>query len=209
LLEGEKSKVRSLSLKGLKAKAGRELFQQKGQFVGSEAQWSQLSKHYGGNPLALKLVAAATQELFNGTIASLLKYAQQGVLVFEHIRDLLQGQFNRLSAAEQEVMYSIAISREPVSFAELEKDIVTVASKRKLLEAMNSLLIRSLIEKDGEYFWVQPVVMEYVTQRLVEQCCSEIEMQQIESLRSHTSVKAQAKDYVREVQEIGLWRASA
>jgi hypothetical protein len=209
LLEGEKSKVRSLSLKGLKAEAGRELFQQKGQFAGSEAEWSQLSQHYGGNPLALKLVAAATQELFNGTIAEVFKYAQQGVLVFEHLRDLLEGQFNRLSAVEQEVMYSMAVSREPISFAELEKDIATVGSKRKVLEAMNSLLIRSLIEKDGVYFWVQPVVMEYVTERFVEQSCSEIETQQIEPLRSHTLVKAQAKDYVRELQEIRLWRASA
>jgi hypothetical protein len=209
LLEGERSKVRSLSLKGLKAEAGRELFQQKGQFAGSEAEWSQLSKHYGGNPLALKLVAAATQELFNGTIAEIFKYAQQGVLVFEQIRDLLQGQFNRLSAVEQEVMYGMAISREPVSLAELEKDIVTVASKRKLLAAMNSLLIRSFIEKDGDYFWVQPIVMEYVTERLVEQDRSEIETQQIEHLRSHTSIKAQAKDCVREVQEIRLWQVSA
>lgn len=209
LLEGEKSKVRSLSLKGLKAEQGRELFQQKGQFAGSEAQWSQLSKHYGGNPLALKLVAAATQELFNGTIGEVLKYAQQGVLVFEHIHDLLEGQFNRLSAVEQEVMYSMAISRKPVSLAELEKDLVTVASKRKLLEAMNSLLIRSLIEKDGEYFWVQPVVMEYVIERSVEHGYSEIETQQIEHLRSQTWIKAQAKDYVQQVQEIRLWRASA
>ncbi|MEP0884028.1 NB-ARC domain-containing protein [Trichocoleus sp. ST-U3] len=209
LLEGEKSKVRSLSLKGLKAEAGRELFQQKGQFAGSEAEWSLLSKHYGGNPLALKLVAAASQELFNGTIAEVLKYAQQGVLVFEHICDLLEGQFNRLSVMELEVMYLIAISREPVSFAELEKAIVTVASKRKLLEAMNSLLIRSFIEKDGEYFWVQPIVMEYVTERLVEQGGSDIETQQIEPLRSHTLVKAQVKDYVQQVQEIRLWRASA
>jgi len=209
LLEGEKSKVRSLALKGLNAEQGRELFQQKGQFTGSEAEWSRLSKYYGGNPLALKLVAAATQALFNGTIASLFKYEQQGVLVFEHIRDLLEGHFNRLSAVEQEVMYWMAISREPVSLTELEKDIVTVASKRKLLEAVNSLLIRSLIEKDGEYFWVQPVVMEYVTQRLVEQDCNEIETQQIEHLRSHTLVKAQAKNYVRELPEIQLWRASA
>jgi hypothetical protein len=209
LLEGEKSKVRSLALKGLKAEQGRELFQQKGQFVGSEAEWSQLSQHYGGNPLGLKLVAAATQELFNGTIAELFKYAQQGVLVFEQIRSVLDGQFNRLSAVELEVMYWMAINREPVSLTELEQDIVTVASKRKLLEAMNSLLIRSLIEKDGEYFWVQPVVMEYVTQRLAEQDCNEIETQQIERLRSHASVKVQAKNYVREVQEIRLWRASA
>ncbi len=209
LLEGEKSKVRSLSLKGLKAEQGRELFQQKGQFAGSEGEWSQLSKHYGGNPLALKLVAAATQELFNGTIADVFKYAQQGVLVFEHIRDILKGQFDRLSAVEQEVMYWMAITQEPVSLAELDKGIVTVASKCKLLEAMNSLLIRSFIEKDGEYFWVQPVVMEYVTQRLGEQGGSEIETQQIEHLRSHTLVKAQAKNYVRELQEIRLWRASA
>jgi len=187
LLEGEKSKVRSLSLKGLKAEAGRGLFQQKGQFTGSEAEWSLLSKHYGGNPLALKLVAAVTQELFNGTIAEVFKYAQQGVLVFERIRHLLEGQFNRLSGAEQEVMCWMAITQEPVSLAELEKNIVTVTSKCKLLEAMNSLLIRSLIEKDGEYFWVQPVVMEYVTQRLGEQGCSEIETQQIEHLRSHIS----------------------
>jgi hypothetical protein len=209
LLEGEKSKVRSLALKGLKTEQGRELFQQKGQFAGSEAEWNQLSEHYGGNPLALKLVAAATQELFNGTIAEVFKYVQQGVLVFEHLHDLLDGQFNRLSAVEQEVMYWMAISREPVSFAELEKGIVTVASKRKLLEAMNSLLIRSLIDKDGEHFWIQPVVMEYVTEQLVEQGGSEIETQQIEQLRSHTLVKAQAKDYVRELREIGLWRASA
>ena len=106
-------------------------------------------------------------------------------------------------------MYWMAISREPVSLAELEKGIVTVASKRKLLEAMNSLLIRSFIEKDGEYFWVQPVVMEYVTQRWIEQGCSEIERQHIEHLSSHTLVKAQAKNYLREVQEIQLWRASA
>jgi hypothetical protein len=209
LLEGEKSKVRSLALKGLKTEQGRELFQQKGQFAGSEAEWSQLSKHYGGNPLVLKLVAAATQELFNGTIAEVFKYAQQGVLVSEHLRDLLEGQFNRLSAIEQEVMYSMAVSREPVSFAQLEKDITTVASKRKLLEAMNSLFIRSLIEKDGEYFWVQPIVMEYVTERLVEHGCSEIETQLIEPLKSHTLVKAQAKDYVQELQEIRLSRASA
>ena len=209
LLEGEKSKVRSLSLKGLKAKQGRELFQEKGQFVGSEAEWSLLSKHYGGNPLALKLVAAATKELFNGTIAEIFKYAQQGVLVFEHICDLLKGQFERLSAVEQEVMYGMAISREPVSLAELEENIITVASKRKLLEAINSLLIRSLIEKDGEYFWVQPVVMEYVTQRLLEQGGSEIETQEIELLRSHTLVNTQAKNQVWELQKIRLWRTSA
>jgi hypothetical protein len=128
LLEGEKSKVRSLSLKGLKAEAGRELFQQKGQFAGSEAEWSKLSEHYGGNPLVLKLVAAATQELFNGTIAEIFKYAQQGVLVFEHLREFLQGQFNRLSAGEQEVMSWIAIRLQAQAARSHEFPIDTVVS---------------------------------------------------------------------------------
>jgi hypothetical protein len=45
----------------------------------------------------LKLVAAATQELFNGTIAEIFKYAQQGVLVFEHMREP-EGVTNKLKA---------------------------------------------------------------------------------------------------------------
>src|SRR3712207_7672093 len=38
-------------------------FRQKGAFTGSEAEWQTLIHHYGGNPLALKLVAAAIQDL--------------------------------------------------------------------------------------------------------------------------------------------------
>jgi hypothetical protein len=51
--------------------------------------------------------------------------------------------------------------------------------------------------------------MEYVTERLVEHGGSEIETQQIEHFRSHTLVKPQTKDYMRELQEIRLWRATA
>jgi len=35
----------------------------------------------------LKLVAAATQELFNGRIVEVLNYVQQGLAVFDDIRD--------------------------------------------------------------------------------------------------------------------------
>jgi hypothetical protein len=52
-------------------------------------------------------------------------------------------------------------------------------------------------------------VMEYVTQRLLEQGGSEIETQEIELLRSHTLVNTQAKNQVWELQKIRLWRTSA
>jgi len=62
------------------------------------------------------------------------------------------------------------------------------------------LLRRSLIEKEGERFFLQPVVLEYVTDQFV-QCLGEIATQTPERLRTHALIKAQAKDYVREMQK--------
>ncbi|MEH2323407.1 MAG: NB-ARC domain-containing protein [Nostoc sp.] len=129
-LEGERAEVRSLPLKGLNPTEAQQLFHQKGQFTGTEREWQLLIEHYGGNPLALKMVAAGTQELFNGRIAPVLKYVEQGILIFEDIGDLLEQQFQRLSAVEEEVMYWLAISREPVSLTQLAADIVTFYFKR-------------------------------------------------------------------------------
>ncbi|WP_228059432.1 WD40 domain-containing protein [Plectonema radiosum] len=202
-LEGEKTGVKSLLLKGLDPIEGQQLFEQKGQFTGTEREWQVLVEHYGGNPLALKVVAAGTQELFNGKIAPVLEYMEQGILIFEDIGDLLSCQFQRLSPVEAEVMYWLAINREPVSLAELAADLVTSASKRLVPSAIKSLLQRSLIEKSGEYFFLQPVVMEYTTQRLVEQVCQELgeKSVSVRLFQSHALIKATAKDYIRETQK--------
>ncbi|MBE8967553.1 hypothetical protein IQ277_15210 [Nostocales cyanobacterium LEGE 12452] len=164
----------SLSLKGLNPTEAQQLFHQKGQFTGTEREWQLLIEHYEGNPLALKMVAAGTQELFNGRIASVLEYVEQGILIFEDIGDLLERQFQRLSAVEEEVMYWLAISREPVSLTQLAADIVTYSFKRLVPLAIKSLLQRSLIEKSGEHFFLLPVVMEYTRQRWFEQVCQKI-----------------------------------
>jgi hypothetical protein len=172
-LVGEQTGVKCLRLGGLTPTEGQQLFQQKGQFTGTEQQWQVLVKHYGGNPLALKIVAAGTQELFNGKIASVLEYVEQGISIFEDISDLLECQFKRLSVVEEEVMYWLAIHQEPVSLVELTEDTVTSAFKRLLPSAIKSLLQRSLVEKSGEYFFLQPVVMEHITQRFVERVSQE------------------------------------
>ncbi|AKG21669.1 NB-ARC domain-containing protein [Calothrix sp. 336/3] len=203
-LEGDTTGVKALPLKGLNPTEGQELFKQKGEFTGTEQEWQLLVNHYGGNPLALKMVAAGTQELFNGRIASVLEYAEQGALIFEDIRDLLECQFQRLSAVEAEVIYWLAINREPVSIADLTEDVVTSASKLQLPQAIKSLLQRSLIEKSGEHFFLQPVVMEYTTQRFIEQVYQELVEENSVSLHlflTHALIKATAKDYIRETQK--------
>lgn len=203
-LEGERTGVRSLPLKGLNPTEGQQLFHQKGQFTGTEREWQLLIEHYGGNPLALKMVAAGTQELFNGRIAFVLEYAEHGILIFEDIGDLLERQFQRLSVVEEEVMYWLAINREPVSFAELLADIVTSSSQRLVPSAIKSLLQRSLIEKSGEHFFLLPVLMEYTTQRLVKQVYQELVGEKSVRLRlfqTHALIKATTKDYIRETQK--------
>ena len=213
-LEGERTGVQSLLLKGLNSTEGQELFQQKGKFTGTEQEWQRLIEHYGGNPLALKMVAAGTQELFNGRIASVLEYVEQGFLIFDDIRDLLECQFQRLSVVEEEVMYWLAINLEPVSFAELASDVFTSSSQRQLPQAIKSLLQRSLIEKSGEHFFLQPVVMQYTTQRLVEQVSQELRVwgagyemwgkpsTLITALfQTHALIKVTAKNCIRETQK--------
>ena len=208
LFEGYYQSVQTLLLKGLSPTDGRELFHHKGAFTGTASQWEQLVTHYGGNPLALKLVAAATQELFNGRIAEVLHYVQQGFAVFDDIRDVLQRQFDRLSDIEQEIIIWLAINREPASLSELSEDIVSTTSKRKLPDAMQSLLRRCLIEtaprtliEENKRFFLQPVVLEYVTDQFTQSLSSEIANQTPKRLTSHALLKAQTKDYIREMQK--------
>ncbi|WZF20352.1 NB-ARC domain-containing protein [Nostoc sp. UHCC 0302] len=200
-LEGAERSVRTLRLNGLNPEAGQELFRYLGTFAGTQWEWETLVTHYSGNPLALKMVAAATQELFNGRIAEILNYVQQGLAVFDDIRDLLQRQFDRLSEIEQEMFFWLAINREPLSLSELGEDLITTASKRRLPDAIQSLLRRSLIEREGERFFLQPVVLEYATHQLVECAVREIASQSPKWLRSQALIKAQAKDYIREMQK--------
>jgi WD40 repeat protein len=210
LLEGEESPVRSLSLSGLGEAEGQAIIQQRGTFVATATEWEGLVQHYAGNPLALKMVAAVVDDLFGGSVSGLLEYLRPNskTLIFDDIRDLLERQFNRLSHLEQEAMYWLAINREFVSLSELRDDLVSVQSQQQLPETLRSLGRRSLIETatstlteaQSVSFSQQPVVMEYVTEKLIAQIAQEILTGPIDWLMRHALMKATAKDYVRNSQ---------
>ena len=201
--EGTNLPVRSLRITGLEQSAGQEIIQEKG-FSVSTDEGQALVDHYAGNPLALKIVATTIQELFAGNAAQFL---EQGTIVFGDISDLLDQQFERLSPLEKQIMFWLAIQREWMTLAELQQDIVPAAAQRSLMEALESLQLRSLIEKSEAQgqpkpvsFTQQPVVMEYVTSRLIEQVYAEIIDGTAVLLNSHALIKAQAKDYIRNTQ---------
>ncbi|MBW4672870.1 MAG: hypothetical protein KME52_02165 [Desmonostoc geniculatum HA4340-LM1] len=195
-LGGETLAVRSLQLSGLEVVAGQKIFEAKG-FSGSESELPAVVERYAGNALALKIVATTIQDVFDGNIGEFL---QHYTAVFGNIRDLLDQQFSRLANLEKDIIYWLAINQEPVSLSVIREDIVSPIPPQNLLEALESLVRRSLVEKSTALFTLQPVVMEYVTQRLIEIVCEEIVTQKPDLFRCHALMKATAKDYVKETQ---------
>jgi len=196
-MEGNESFVRSLPLSGLQQANGQKLLRDKN-LSGSAESWATLIRLYAGNPLALKLASELIQTVFGGDIASFL---QEGEAVFGDIYDLLDQQFHRLSKLEQEIMYWLAIEREAAPLLEIRANLNLPRPGGIFIEALDSLQRRFMIENDGQgCFTLQPVIMEYATERLVRQAHKEIETEAISLLGSHALIKAQVKDYVRDSQ---------
>jgi WD40 repeat protein/transcriptional regulator with XRE-family HTH domain len=195
-LEGVDAPVRSLMIRGLETAAAQKVVQNK-LISGTEEELERLIQIYAGNPLALKIVASTIQELFAGSIADFLA---AGAIFFGHIGELLDEQFNRLSPLEKQIMFWLTINQEAIALSEIVTDLAPLTSRRELLEALESLGRRPLIEKQNNLFSQQPVVMEYMTERLVAQICKEIVSAEPLLLMSHALLKAKAKDYIRESQ---------
>jgi WD40 repeat protein len=198
-LEGQTLKVRSLPLLGLEPENCQEIIQNKG-VSGSWEEGEKLIERYAGNPLALKIVTTTIYDLFDGNISNFLDQIKQGSAIFGDIRDLLEQQLGRISELELETMYWLAINREPCTVVDLRKDLLSVISPVELIEALESLSRRSLIEKSAGSFTQQPVVMEYMIERFIEKILQEIETETLNILNQYPLIKSQAKDYIRESQ---------
>ncbi|MBN4000491.1 NB-ARC domain-containing protein [Nostoc sp. LPT] len=195
-LEGDALPVRTLALLGLEVAAGQTILTLKG-LSGSEEETRQLVECYRGNPLALKIAATSIRDLHEGNIAS---FFSEGTTVFKGIGNLLEQQFKRLSTLEQQVMYWLAINREKLSSTELQTAFTPTLPKPKLMSVLESLRWCSLIESNTGGFTQQPVVMEYVTDCLIEQVCQEIVTESPQYLLTHALMQAQSKDYIRDSQ---------
>ncbi|MBD2233944.1 WD40 repeat domain-containing protein [Phormidium tenue] len=201
-MEGATLPVRSLTLPGLPPADTDQIFDAIGLSRSPQGR-DRLIDSYSGNPLALKIVATSIRELFGGDVDA---FVQEETTVFNGIRRLLDQQYQRLAPLEQQIMAWLAIARDWVTIADLQTDIVPAIPKQRLLETLESLARRSLIEQKQARFTQQPVVMEYVTERLIDQISDEIiAMPQIAPAEGllidrYALVKATAKEYIRDSQ---------
>ena len=205
--------VRKLYLSGLDQHASLKILQAT-DLSGAPHIWNELIEKYSGNPLALKLVSATIRDWFSGDIEDFLDH---GVTVFGGVKDLVEEQLHRLNALGADVLFWLAIERETVSLTDLESDILywlavngetgtlqqlhrevtTTQSRRKLIETLESLDRKSLIEKSNGRFTLQPVIMEHITEKFVESVSREIATLEINLLRRHAIIKASGKEFIR------------
>src|SRR5437899_5728707 len=101
------------------------------------------------------------------------------------------------------VLAWLASMREPVTLEELLAVLVMPLPRVQVLEAVDGLRRRSLIERGQRVgsFTLQSVVLEYVTAWLVTTASDEIQQGKLLRLLEHGLERAQAKEYVRQTQE--------
>lgn len=196
LMEGENAPVRVLNLKGLEESNNQELLRAFG-LNGSIDQCRQVFQYFDGNPLALRIVAIQIHDLFNDDIDFFL---DQESHEFSEISDLLNSQFERLSDLEKLIMYWLAVSRDGVDFQTLQDDIIERTSKGKILAAIQSLKKRCLVEVTGKGFTLQNVILENLTDRLVNEVIREIKSQNICLLNKMPLLQATKPNYIKEAQ---------
>lgn len=197
LLEGTGMPVRSLMLTGLSSNEGQEVLREKG-LRGTDEDWETLTHLYSGNPLALQLVSEVITNAFGGEISYFL---EEGQSVFGGINDLLEQQFQRLHKREQELLYWLAIEREAVTLNILRNNLTRNSSRTHLPETISLLQRRFLLETRGQVqFILQPVILEYVTNRLIQQFVTALQTLDLTVWASYTLLKAQTRDYVRDSQ---------
>jgi hypothetical protein len=206
--QGDDQSTRYYKVNGLQRQGALELLRARG-FKGSENGLEALVQQYRGNPSALRILAGTIQELFNGNVSEFLK--QTALAMGDVLRTLLYQQFERLSKLEKDVLYWLAIKHRPVSLATLRMEMNLQASGSELIEAMESLRWRSLIEKvteqDQVMFLLEPVVLKYVNRQFVDEVSKEItaivtdqNLKSINLLQSHLLVEDRAPDSIRAIQ---------
>ena len=196
-LESVRGRVRSFRLAGVDEQTAQTLLLDKG-LRGTPVAWQQLVASYAGNPLALKIVAQVISDLFDDDID---RFLHEGSVIFNGIRPVLRQQVERLTPLEHLLFTWLAVLREWTPLETLQQVLYPRVPRTQMLEALEALGRRSLLERGQQAsFSLQSVVMEYLTDALVERLSEEIVQGKPRQLRRYALEQGQAKDYVRQTQ---------
>jgi hypothetical protein len=146
--------IPNFTLTGLDPSSARQILQEQG--LEPEDNWERLINHYQGNPLWLKTVANFILEL-GLNVADVLQ--NQPLLLPQDLKDILQQPFACLSEAETELI-SLLAREDDATLAKLLATIQMPSSD--LLDALQSLCRRCLVEKTDKVYVMSPLLRQYI-----------------------------------------------
>jgi transcriptional regulator with XRE-family HTH domain len=168
LLSG--SSVRSMEVRGLSVADTQALLQDK-QLAGTELDWADFVARCAGNALVLKMSGETVRQIFGSEIGGFLLAVGSNGAIHGGVRRLLASQLDqRLSEVEREVVQLLAVSREPLTPARIMAELAPRASRPEVIEALQALRRRSLIERNDadSAFSLHPVVRDYTAEQILE-----------------------------------------
>ncbi|HEY9864724.1 MAG TPA: ATP-binding protein [Candidatus Obscuribacterales bacterium] len=154
-VKSENSLIRTLRLTGLDIVAAREILRDNGLTAIDHAD--AIIQHYQGNPFWLKSIANLMQDLGKCDIEALLNNT---LLLPEDVKESLQQQCDRLSEIEKQVISLLAKENHPVNLVKLLEN--SRINSSDLINALQSLLKRCLIEQQGNFYTVLPLIKQYI-----------------------------------------------
>jgi predicted nucleic-acid-binding protein len=166
--------VYSKRLGGLSYEDAQEFLVAEG-LSGADSDIEELSRRYN-NPWVLKRIVASVNSVFDGDISNFMKIS---VFVDEVTTDFLERQFQRLSSAEINLIYWVAIRRNTASWDQLVEDSQQLLSYDNLFQTSNDLIAKhSLLDKNIEetpvIYILDPVILKYSTKRFIFQTCEQL-----------------------------------
>jgi len=158
---GEHAPVYIHPLDGLGEQAAREMLLSKYDLEGSEQAWSLFVRLYAGNPFALNIAASKIHDLYEGDIAQFLEVHAQETAIFGEIRSQLSQQFTRLSPKENVILTYLVKAGEPVRRNQILHNIAPRVSNEDLDQSLQSLMGRSLIQRNNGHYSLESFILEY------------------------------------------------
>lgn len=197
--------VRSLHLRGVGAEGARGIFQSRGDFRAVDADWTALSRMYHGHPQALLLASGIVSTVYGGDVGEFLASARP---VLDDLSELFAWHLDRLTDEEREVVYWLAISRQPIALTELQEDLLTEEMRQRAAGILETLRQRVSLEVADRQFSLQPSMGEFITrrlikvatERLIDAVTAEILLTQLNVLHSHALLTTQSSQHVRNTQ---------
>lgn len=167
-IEGQQSSIRSLYVGGISHSEARSMLAE--ERLASQESWDSLIDLYHGHPLALKAASNMIRNLFGGNVA---EFIHHNYVVFDAIEEIFEPTLRRLSDLEKELLYWLVSEGKPATLNDIQAGISPMLYPTEILEGLESLKRRFLIEvaysQETSQFSVPTVLSQCVLRQYVRQ----------------------------------------